>query len=63
MYNSGINHAFDMNGEELFIELNDKIYFKIIFNVKNENNKWVLGRIFFRKYPTTFSPYNKIIGF
>ena len=63
MYNNDLNHAFDMNGEELFIELNNKIYFKIIFNVNNENNKWVLGRIFLRKYPTTFSPADKIIGF
>ena len=63
MYNNEINHVFNMTGEELFIELNNKIYFKIIFNVNNEDNKWIIGRIFLRKYPTIFSPSNRIIGF
>ena len=60
MYNSDINHVFDMTGEELFIKLKNKIYFKITFN---EDNKWVMGRLFLRKYPTIFSPSNRIIGF
>ena len=60
MYNGDINHVFNMIGEDLFIKLNNKIYFKIIFN---EDNKWIMGRIFLRKYPTIFSPSNRIIGF
>ena len=63
MYNIDINHVFDLIGEELFIELNNKIFFKIIFEVNNENNKWIMGKIFLRKFPTIFSPSNRIVGF
>ena len=63
LYNSDLNHAFDMKGEELFIELNNKIYFKIIFTDNIENNKWILGKIFLRKYPAIFSPSNRVVGF
>ena len=63
MFNSDINHVFEMNGEELFIELNNKVYFKIIFPVKNEDNMWIIGKIFLRKYATIFSPSNRLVGF
>ena len=63
MFNSDLNHVFEMNGEELFNELNNKIYFKIIFPIKIEDNKWIMGKIFLRKYPTIFSPSNRLIGF
>ena len=48
MYNMDINYIFEMNEEELFIKL---------------NNKWIIGKIFLRKYPVTFSPSNRLIGF
>ena len=66
MYNIDINHVFEMNGEDLFIELNKKIYFKIIFsfeNLDNLDNRWILGKIFLRKYPVIFSQPNRLIGF
>ena len=63
MFNSDINHVFEMKGEELFIELNNKIYFKIIFRINNQDNKWIVGKTFFRKYPTIFSPVNRYLGF
>ena len=64
IYNYDINHTFVMNGEELFYKLNNKYYFKIIFPIKDfQPNKWIFGKIFFRKYPTIFSPSNRIIGF
>ncbi len=53
-----------MLGEELFFQLNKKFYFSIIFpNNVNENNKWIIGKIFMRKYPIIFSPLNRIVGF
>jgi len=64
MYNLDINHIFEMNGTELFFKLNNKYYFKIVFSLEsNEINKWTIGKIFFRKYPTIFSSTNRIIGF
>ena len=64
MYNMDINYIFEMNEEELFIKLNNKYYFKIIFPINSlPNNKWIIGKIFLRKYPVTFSPSNRLIGF
>ena len=62
--NVGIHHIFDLKGEELFINLNKKWYFKIVFPKEEyEVARWILGRTFLRKYPVIFSPYNKLIGF
>ena len=59
-----INYKFEMLGEELFFQLNKKFYFSIIFpNNVNGNNKWIIGKIFMRKYPIIFSPLNRIVGF
>ena len=61
--NNNINHIFEITGEDLFIKLNNKFYFKIVFPIKRNDNKWILGRIFLRKYPVIFSPLNRLIGF
>ena len=64
IYNSNINHIFEMIGEELFIDLNNKYYFGIIFPIENlAYSKWVIGKLFMRKYPVIFSPINRLIGF
>ena len=64
MSNIDISFIFEFVGEELFYKLNDKFYFKIIFPFKDfEPSRWIVGRTFLRKYPTTFSPSNRIIGF
>ena len=65
MCNADINYVFNMTGEEVFIKLNNKYYFKIIFPNENIdiNNRWIMGRIFLRKYPTIFSPSNRLVGF
>ena len=64
MFNIEINYIFEMNGEDLFIKINDKFYFKIVFQVLDlDPKRWILGKIFFRKYPTIFSSTNKLIGF
>ena len=64
MSNTDISFIFQFVGEELFYKLNDKYYFKIIFPFKDfEPSRWIVGRTFLRKYPTTFSPSNRIIGF
>ena len=64
MYNLDINHIFEMNGTELFLKLNNKYYFKVVFSVESQEiYKWTIGKIFFRKYPTIFSSTNRLIGF
>ena len=64
MSNIDISFIFKFDGEELFYKLNDKYYFKIIFPFKDfVPSRWIVGRTFLRKYPTTFSPLNRIIGF
>jgi hypothetical protein len=64
MINIDISFIFEFVGEELFYKLNDKYYFKIIFPFKDfEPSRWIVGRTFLRKYPTTFCPSNRIIGF
>ena len=62
--NIDINHIFEMTGEDLFIELNNIYYFKIIFPEKNtESKRWILGKIFLRKYNARFCPSSRMIGF
>jgi hypothetical protein len=63
LLNNNINHIFEITGEDLFIKLNNKFYFKIVFPIKRNDNKWILGRIFLRKYPVIFSPLNRLVGF
>ena len=36
-------------------------YFGIIFDKNSQENRWVMGKIFLRKYPVIFSPINKYI--
>ena len=62
--NLGLHYNFELKGEELFLKLNNKYYFEIIFPINNlEPERWVLGRVFMRKYSILFSPFNRLIGF
>jgi len=58
------HYNFKLKSEELFIKLNNKWYFKIVFPINDlEVERWILGRIFMRKYPIQFSPFIRMIGF
>ena len=62
--NLGLHYNFELKGEELFIKLNNKWLFGIVFPIEDLNpSRWIIGRIFLRKYPVTFSPFNRLIGF
>ena len=64
MPNIGLNFIFELKSEELFIKVNNNWYFQIVFPVKDlEYERWIMGRIFMRKYPVKFSPFNHLIGF
>jgi hypothetical protein len=64
MTNIGLHHIFEFKSEELFIKVNNNWYFQIVFPVKDlEYERWIIGRIFMRKYPVKFSPFSRLIGF
>ena len=64
MANLGLQYTFELKGEELFTKINNKWYFEIIFPINNlDPVRWVIGRIFLRKYPVTFSPSTRLLGF
>ena len=64
LVNIGLEYIFELKSEELFININNKWYFQIIFPVKDfDVERWILGRIFMRKYPVKFSPFSRLIGF
>ena len=55
------NYTFEFNSDELFIKINKKLYFLILFHTYN--NEFILGEIFFKKYQMVFDQDNKLIGF
>ena len=57
-----INYTFTLTYEDLFVELNDKIYFMII-NEYYHTYHWTLGNIFLKKFPLIFDYDNKMITF
>ena len=58
------SHIFELDSEELFININNKWYFKIVFPIEDlDTERWILGRIFMRKYPVKFAPFSSMIGF
>jgi len=64
MPNIGLHHIFEFKSDELFIKENNNWYFQIVFPVKDlEYERWIMGRIFMRKYPVKFSLNSHLIGF
>ena len=62
--NLGAEYIFKLQSEDLFVKLNNKLYFKIVFPINDlEVERWILGRSFMRKYTIQFSPFSKLIGF
>ena len=62
--NVGAEYIFTLKSDDLFIKLNNKWYFKIVFPINDlEVERWILGKIFMRKYTIQFSPFSRLIGF
>ena len=62
--NIALHYTFELKGEELFTKINNKWYFEIFFPIVDlDPVRWIVGRIFLRKYPVTFGSYSKLIGF
>ena len=62
LYQKGFEYIFKMTKEILFEDIEDKVYFLIIFN-KNGNNIWKLGEPFISDYKFVFNQEQKTIGF
>ena len=59
---------FELNQEDLFRNVFNRLYYLIIFKYNNStkkevNNKWYLGQPFFRKYPFSINYDSKTLGF
>ena len=62
--NLALHYTFELKGEDLFVKINNKWYFSIIFPLTDlDSERWIIGRIFLRKYPIAFSSFNRLIGF
>ena len=58
---SSINYSFILHGSDLFLEENDKKYFKILFLFYQRNEYWYLGRDFLKKFRLRFDSERKLI--
>ena len=58
-----MEYIFTIGKEELFEEIEDKIYFLIIFDNNIKNEIWKLGEPFISKYKFVFNQEQKSIGF
>jgi hypothetical protein len=57
--NTKKNYTFTLNEKDLFKVYNKKKYCLIFFDLA-EPSKWVLGQIFFEKYPMTINDESKM---
>jgi hypothetical protein len=63
MTQNGLEYIFKLGKEVLFEDIDDKVYFLIVFE-KNSNNKiWKLGEPFISQYKFVFNLEQKTIGF
>jgi len=60
-FHSALDYTFKLTYEDLFTEFNNKIYFLVIKEVE-KNERWKIGKIFFKKYNIIFDHNYKTIG-
>ena len=56
-----MNYTFNLTYNDLFIKLNNKYYFLIVFN-KKISQDWVLGELFIKKYNIIFDENSESIS-
>lgn len=61
-YSEKFSYIFNLDYNDIFIELNGKIYFLIVFK-EEFNTIWKIGKIFMKKYPLIFDYAQKTISF
>ena len=57
------NYTFVLNYNDLFLEINNKIYFLMFFRKDTTEFFWIFGEPFFKKYQIIFDEEKGIIGF
>ena len=60
--NIEMNCTFVFNGEELFMEKDDKIIFLIVAKSGRTDGEWIIGRVFLLKYQFVFDNENNLVG-
>ena len=63
-YHHNFNYTFEITYNDLFMEINNNIYFLILKNIGQFNqNVWKLGKIFLNKYHFSFNQDSKMVIF
>ena len=62
-YKSQINYNFTFGGNDLFQQLGDKLFFKMITNLEIYNKDIIFGKLFLKKYQVIFNSDYKSISF
>lgn len=57
-----LNITFELNPDDLFMEINDNVYLLIYFHYTTSDG-WVMGRPFLQKYQFFINPDSKLISF
>jgi len=60
-YQQNLNYTFELNSTNLFVEINNRLYFLMNF-ANNDEFKWVLGSPFLLKYNFTYDFDSKSVG-
>ena len=63
LYNKILNYTFEFDYNDLFIKVNDRYYFLVVFQLQQGFQKWILGKPFMKKYQMVFDQDKDIIGF
>ena len=61
--NKQIGYNFSFTGKDLFLQIGEKIFFKIITYTEKNKNDIILGKIFIKKYQVIFNSDYKSISF
>jgi len=61
IYQKEINYSFELTSDDLFEDYGDRKYFLVNF-LNNDDNKWILGKPFLKKYNFTYSFDSKTVG-
>ena len=62
-FKNQINYNFTFTGNDLFQEINGKIFFKIITNIEIYKKDIIFGKLFLKKYQVIFNSDYKSISF
>jgi hypothetical protein len=57
------NYTFELNSQDLFIQIGQQIFFLVVFNKNNPTKSFLLGNIFLKKYFFSFENISKKILF